>query len=59
MKYPRDLAVAIAALTLAVATSIAIGLMVDSFRQDFARMLDYGATIDTRSLPHCVPVRAC
>jgi putative ABC transport system permease protein len=41
LKYPRDLAVAIAALTLAVATSIAIGLMVDSFRQDFARMLDY------------------
>jgi putative ABC transport system permease protein len=40
-KYPRDLAVAIAALTLAVATSIAIGLMVDSFRQDFSRMLEY------------------
>ncbi len=41
LKFPRDLAVAIAALTLAVATSIAIGLMVDSFRLDFARMLDH------------------
>ncbi len=38
--YPRDLAVAVAALMLAVATSMAIALMVDSFRQDFSRMLD-------------------
>ncbi|MEJ2088723.1 MAG: hypothetical protein P8Y69_09685, partial [Gammaproteobacteria bacterium] len=38
--YPGDLAVAIGALALALATSIAIALMVDSFRHDFAEMLD-------------------
>lgn len=38
--YPRDLSVAIAALALAIATSMSIALMVDSFRQDFSRMLD-------------------
>ncbi len=38
--YPRDLAVAIGALALAVSTSVAIGLMVDSFRNDFSAMLD-------------------
>ena len=38
--YPRVIGVALAALTLAVATSIAIGLMVESFRLDFVRMLD-------------------
>ena len=38
--YPRDLAVAIGALALAVSTSIAIGLMVDSFRADFTKMLE-------------------
>ncbi|NIP15691.1 MAG: hypothetical protein GWM88_13615 [Pseudomonadales bacterium] len=38
--YPRDLSVAVGALALAVATSMAVGLMVDSFRTDFARMLD-------------------
>ncbi|MDZ7670197.1 MAG: ABC transporter permease [Gammaproteobacteria bacterium] len=38
--YPRVLNVALAALTLAVATSIGIGVMVESFRLDFQRMLD-------------------
>ncbi|MEQ8859588.1 MAG: ABC transporter permease [Pseudomonadales bacterium] len=38
--YPRVLDVALAALTLAVATGIGVGLMVDSFRSDFQRMLD-------------------
>lgn len=38
--YPRDLAVAIGALALAVSTSVAIGLMVESFRHDFTAMLD-------------------
>jgi putative ABC transport system permease protein len=38
--YPRVLSVALAALTLAVATGIGIGLMVESFRADFTRMLD-------------------
>jgi putative ABC transport system permease protein len=38
--YPRDLSVAIAALALAIATSMSIALMVDSFRQDFSRMLE-------------------
>ena len=38
--YPRLLSVALAALTLAVATSIGIAVMVESFRIDFARMLD-------------------
>ncbi|MFV2089069.1 MAG: FtsX-like permease family protein [Pseudomonadales bacterium] len=38
--YPGDLAIAVGALALALATSIAIALMVDSFRQDFQQMLD-------------------
>jgi putative ABC transport system permease protein len=38
--YPRDLAVAVGAMALALATSIAVSLMVDSFRLDFERMLD-------------------
>ena len=38
--YPGDLAVAVGALALALASSIAIALMVDSFRQDFQQMLD-------------------
>ena len=38
--YPEDLAVAIGALTLALASSVSIGLMVDSFRSDFTQMLD-------------------
>lgn len=38
--YPRELSVAVAALSLAVATSVAIGVMVDSFRREFAAMLE-------------------
>ncbi|MGE0622764.1 MAG: FtsX-like permease family protein [Pseudomonadales bacterium] len=38
--YPADLAVAVGALVLALATSVAIAVMVDSFRGDFERMLD-------------------
>lgn len=38
--YPRVLNVALAALTLAVATGLGIGVMVESFRLDFQRMLD-------------------
>ena len=38
--YPQDLSVALAGLTLAVATAIGVGLMIDSFRQDFASMLE-------------------
>ncbi len=38
--FPRDLAVALAGLSLAVATAIGVGLMVDSFRGDFDRMLE-------------------
>jgi putative ABC transport system permease protein len=38
--YPNDLAVAVGALALALATSIAIALMGGSFRADFERMLD-------------------
>ncbi len=38
--YPRELAVAVGALALAVATSLALSLMVDSFRRDFAAMLE-------------------
>lgn len=38
--YPGDLAVAVGALSLALGTSIAIALMVDSFRVDFETMLD-------------------
>ena len=38
--YPRDLAIAIGALVLALATSVAMALMVDSFRSDFEEMLE-------------------
>ncbi len=38
--YPGDLAIAIGALVLALATSVAMALMVDSFRSDFEAMLD-------------------
>jgi putative ABC transport system permease protein len=38
--YPHDLSIAIGALSLAIATSMGVGLMVDSFRADFASMLD-------------------
>ena len=38
--YPRDLAVALSGLTLAIATAIGVGLMIESFRSDFTDMLD-------------------
>jgi putative ABC transport system permease protein len=38
--HPGDLSVAIGALVLALATSVAMALMVDSFRLDFEAMLD-------------------
>ncbi len=38
--YPNELGAALGALSLAVATSIGIGTMVDSFRVDFVRMLE-------------------
>ncbi len=44
--YPGDLAVAVGALVLALATSIAIAAMVDSFRSDFERMLDQRLAYD-------------
>lgn len=44
--YPQDLAVALAGLVLAVATAIGVGLMVDSFRQDFSRMLEQRLSYD-------------
>ena len=44
--YPGDLAVAVGALVLALATSIAIATMVDSFRGDFERMLDQRLAYD-------------
>lgn len=44
--YPRELSAALGALSLAVAISIGISTMVDSFRQDFVRMLDQRLTDD-------------
>ncbi len=38
--YPRVFGIAVSALALAIATSLAIGLMVESFRTEFLRMLD-------------------
>lgn len=38
--FPNDLSVAVSGLSLAIATAIGVGLMVDSFRSDFTRMLD-------------------
>ena len=38
--HPGDLAIAIGALVLALATSVAMALMVDSFRADFEAMLE-------------------
>lgn len=37
--YPMDVAIALGAMVLAVATSVGVGTMVDSFRTDFDRML--------------------
>ncbi len=44
--YPRDLAVALSGLALAIATAIGVGLMVDSFREDFSRMLERRLSYD-------------
>jgi len=44
--YPGDLAVATGALVLALATSVAVATMVDSFRSDFQRMLDQRLAYD-------------
>lgn len=44
--YPGDLAIAIGALVLALATSVAMALMVDSFREDFENMLDQRMVYD-------------
>jgi putative ABC transport system permease protein len=38
--YPSEASVAIGALGLAVGASMGVGIMVDNFRADFARMLD-------------------
>ncbi|MEM1230782.1 MAG: ABC transporter permease [Pseudomonadota bacterium] len=46
--HPRDLAAALAALALAVATSIGIATMVQSFRADFELMLDQRLADDLR-----------
>ncbi len=44
--YPREFSIALAGLSLAVATAIGVGLMIDSFRADFSRMLDRRLTYD-------------
>ena len=44
--YPQDMSVALSGLTLAVATAIGVGLMVDSFRADFSSMLDRRLSYD-------------
>ncbi len=46
--YPSELGAALAALTLAVATSIGIGTLVESFRLDFVRMLEQRLADDIR-----------
>ena len=44
--FPRDLAIGLGGLSLAVATAIGVGLMIDSFRAEFADMLDRRLTYD-------------
>ncbi len=44
--HPRELSVSLGGLSLAVATAIGVGLMVDSFRLDFSRMLDHRLKYD-------------
>jgi putative ABC transport system permease protein len=44
--HPRELSVAIAGLSLAIATAIGVALMVDSFRVDFSQMLDHRLKYD-------------
>ena len=44
--HPGELSVAIAGLSLAIATAIGVALMVDSFRVDFSQMLDHRLKYD-------------
>ena len=44
--YPKDTTIAFAALSLAVATAIGVGLMIDSFRKDFDEFLQARLTYD-------------
>ena len=44
--YPRDLSIALAGLSLAIASAIGVGLMVDSFRAEFATMLKQRLSYD-------------
>jgi len=44
--HPAELNVALAGLSLAIATAIGVALMVDSFRVDFSRMLDHRLKYD-------------
>ena len=44
--HPAELSVALAGLSLAIATAIGVALMVDSFRIDFSQMLDHRLKYD-------------
>ena len=44
--HPAELSVALAGLSLSIATAIGVGLMVDSFRLDFSQMLDHRLKYD-------------
>ena len=44
--HPGEISVAIAGLSLAIATAIGVALMVDSFRVDFSQMLDHRLKYD-------------
>ncbi len=44
--HPEELSVSLAGLSLAIATAIGVGLMVDSFRLDFSQMLDHRLKYD-------------
>jgi len=44
--HPGELSVALAGLSLAIATAIGVALMVDSFRVDFSQMLDHRLKYD-------------
>ena len=44
--HPRDLAIALSGLSLAMATAIGVGLMVDSFRKDFSEFLEQRLSYD-------------
>ncbi|MCS5582841.1 MAG: hypothetical protein NZ777_04955, partial [Pseudomonadales bacterium] len=44
--HPAELSVALAGLSLAIATAIGVALMVDSFRVDFSQMLDHRLKYD-------------